>query len=193
MRQYVYTNCKHTHTSTFWVVETPILEMYRIINRFRFTFSVGQLAPSTGGQAPYTLNTARNLKRLHFDTRITSLDTIRKDRSIRTTTYISSYNLVVIIPLTIFEKNTYQLKICGLQPYNWIFAITSSITSVLSQSRSVLVFSDTPKALFFCQRRIHFRSIPHVYATFNFQAQSLDWGGKSWRIYHSSWSSQTNQ
>ena len=40
MRQYVYTNCKHTHTSTFWVVETPILEMYRIINRFRFTFSV---------------------------------------------------------------------------------------------------------------------------------------------------------
>ena len=58
------------------------------------------------------------LKRLHFDTRITSLDTIRKDRSIRTTTYISSYNLVVIIPLTIFEKNTYQLKICGLQPYN---------------------------------------------------------------------------
>ena len=100
------------------MVETPILEMYRIINRFRFTFSVGQLAPSTGGQAPYTLNTARNLKRLHFDTRITSLDTIRKDRSIRTTTYISSYNLVVIIPLTIFEKNTYQLKICGLQPYN---------------------------------------------------------------------------
>ena len=133
------------------------------------------------------------LKRLHFDTRITSLDTIRKDRSIRTTTYISSYNLVVIIPLTIFEKNTYQLKICGLQPYNWLFAITSSITSVLSQSRSVLVFSDTPKTLFFCQRRIHFRSIPHVYATFNFRAQSFDWGGKSWRIYHSSWSSQTNQ
>ena len=110
VRQYVYTSCKHTHTSTFWVVETPILEMYRIINRFRFTFSVGQLAPSTGRQAPYTLNTARNLKGLHFDTRITSLDTIRKDRSIRTTTYISSYNLVVIIPLTIFEKTHINWK-----------------------------------------------------------------------------------
>ena len=62
--------CQHTPAANRFLAcnirSAPLECSCHLSNRFRFTFSVGQLAPSTGRQAPYTLNTA-NLKRLHSD------------------------------------------------------------------------------------------------------------------------------
>ena len=62
--------CQHTPAANRFLAcnirSAPLECSCHLSNRFRFTFSVGQLAPSIGRQAPYTLNTA-NLKRLHSD------------------------------------------------------------------------------------------------------------------------------